>query len=1128
MHSKPPLRERAWGTRYDSLGPSPPTSPQKRAFPTPVSTPVSRPASAEITSASTPDQEPATPQTRFVHPQPEKIPHDANVFVGSLPSTVDIPELTRLLREHLSQHTEVKSVKVVRDPHKNGTCAFVQCQDAAAAARLMETLRTLPPRPFLGRILRYEPARATRALLISYRLPTKRIDVPSHDLSKQLVEDGTDDALPKAMRIYQASSSKFLEIVYDDEARHYKATMPHKADNTETSPFSGGGVLISPLQFDLENIRQLVVSFGAIERFATHVPLASGHNQGAGLVGTQPSFPRPHNGPRSASMDQNVWEVKWEHRDDCVNALMTLRRVAFLNISWAHHADPPFVRNTYPRSPSPSLNPHTRLSYVSRVQSQLQSFEGPTPTPHRELSAESSYCQADASRQARTRTYTISSADGTLPPTRPWSAARTPSHRPDPDAFVQMSGSYNNHDDLAYPENLKWSDSDFPPLDIRETGGRVRRRAESSRSSWTATRLPPRGHGSSSSPAITASPASSLAVNPSSTPARSRAHSGVPIDASPLSCSDSAAMKEPGLKCAADVGAITSPDRYPTTRTPRSGRVPILSSVHDGEAASMHSTGNGEDRQHNFERMSTPGRPSLASHNHDWSADDKPHVDPTTIFVGGLDVYNDDAWDETHLRAIFATYGRIENIHIVRPPSKKSAFAFIKFTETGAAATAVQEEHNRVHYGRQIRVQLRDHNPRQRTSPWRQPLSRGSSTPGLNPSPLRASGWQEMPPVRDGTSARSPASKSSAGFVFQQPSGPSLTTHAVLASPARQSTGSEQFPQMGSRADERSSESFASSLSSTTTRVTLSTPAPAYDQQWRQTAATPSTSVSSVGPSASIAGAVQPFALPSVGYFAPPWVHAYPPPYPYPVPFMPIPAYTAAMPVAPSHSQQPQHGVSDVSSSTVSQHVWSTANDAQRPMIPYMSYPTVPQHNEHASTHSTQPHPSHANQQPPLRPTGFIQGQHGMLIPVYQPEALHQYMSSTEQNQPPGHGTTHPPHASTWPQHTQYPFVPYSNSMQHTEPSHTQNSQPYLQKAWTPSPASHDMSTQGASSYHRGPLFLPPAASLSSMPSFDGGYPVPFPAMRHMHRNAGVPSPRRHHRRDHAYGSPFPHQRTFR
>ncbi|TFY54100.1 hypothetical protein EVJ58_g9058 [Rhodofomes roseus] len=102
------------------------------------------------------------------------------------------------------------------------------------------------------------------------RLPTKRIEVPSHDLSKQLVEDGTDDALPKAMRIYQASSSKyvlqdvlpstyrikasfrFLEIVYNDEARHYKATMPHKADNTETSPFSGGGVLISPLQFDLE------------------------------------------------------------------------------------------------------------------------------------------------------------------------------------------------------------------------------------------------------------------------------------------------------------------------------------------------------------------------------------------------------------------------------------------------------------------------------------------------------------------------------------------------------------------------------------------------------------------------------------------------------------------------------------------------------------------------------------------------------------------------------------------------------------------------------------------------------------------------------------------------------------
>lgn len=73
------------------------------------------------------------------------MPHDASVFVGrylfrsrtyqvsfinchsSLPTTVDQAELTRLLSEHLSEHTEVKNIKVVRDA-KGGVCAFVQCE----------------------------------------------------------------------------------------------------------------------------------------------------------------------------------------------------------------------------------------------------------------------------------------------------------------------------------------------------------------------------------------------------------------------------------------------------------------------------------------------------------------------------------------------------------------------------------------------------------------------------------------------------------------------------------------------------------------------------------------------------------------------------------------------------------------------------------------------------------------------------------------------------------------------------------------------------------------------------------------------------------------------------------------
>lgn len=137
----------------------------------------------------------------------DKLPHDASVFVGrlvssshslviddvivvsfciSLPSNMDQGDLTRLLMEHLSEHAQVKNIKVVRDS-KGGVCAFVQCevwpflliffqisnvyalQNAQSATSLIQTLQSSVPKPFLGRILRYEPARAFRSLLVSYR-----------------------------------------------------------------------------------------------------------------------------------------------------------------------------------------------------------------------------------------------------------------------------------------------------------------------------------------------------------------------------------------------------------------------------------------------------------------------------------------------------------------------------------------------------------------------------------------------------------------------------------------------------------------------------------------------------------------------------------------------------------------------------------------------------------------------------------------------------------------------------------------------------------------------------------------------------------------------------------------------
>jgi hypothetical protein len=56
------------------------------------------------------------------------------------------------------------------------------------------------------------------------------------------------------------------------------------------------------------------------------------------------SYPAPHDAPRSSSMDPGCWEVKWDHRDDCIGALMvcpliiTLNSVPSLNVSLADFA----------------------------------------------------------------------------------------------------------------------------------------------------------------------------------------------------------------------------------------------------------------------------------------------------------------------------------------------------------------------------------------------------------------------------------------------------------------------------------------------------------------------------------------------------------------------------------------------------------------------------------------------------------------------------------------------------------------------------------------------------------------------------------------------------------------------
>lgn len=317
------------------------------------------------------------------------------------------------------------------------------------------------------------------------------------------------------------------------------------------------------------------------------------------------------------------------------------------------------AQNTYARSLSPALNTRDRPSYA---QAQCHSTGGLTPTPHQQLCVETSCLRVDAmtKRQVHTITRAAPLPEDVTPTAKPWSLAHDAPQTSllGSNETVQKADSYSVPNDGA--KSLKWSDSDFPPLDVPEGDGRTRKRGESSRLSWNGGRLPSNGHD------LPASPASSLSVNPSTTPVRSRSHSGIPTEASPLRRLDPA---EPHSKRTSNENPIQmSPDRYAAPHTPRSGQFPIPSSVRQGEGASGHSFSHDRDLQHSFEHTDTPRRPaSLGGHGQEWFASDKPRVDPTTVFVGGLDVYNDDVWDESHLTAIFAQYGRIENIQVVRP-----------------------------------------------------------------------------------------------------------------------------------------------------------------------------------------------------------------------------------------------------------------------------------------------------------------------------------------------------------------------------------------------------------------------------------------------------------------------------
>ena len=186
----------------------------------------------------------------------DKPSHDASIFVGrsvcsSFKPCLSInlpwqPSLKCGSRRSLS-HVNGPSLRAYSDKKRQGRPRFkrrclcframpgkphlvVGCQktdiyalqDANSATLLIETLFANPPKPFLGRVLRYEPARAFRTLLVSYRFVMKYVSTslnnsiirspiylcPVNYSSGPIKDQSTEMELPTAMRIWKHHNSR--------------------------------------------------------------------------------------------------------------------------------------------------------------------------------------------------------------------------------------------------------------------------------------------------------------------------------------------------------------------------------------------------------------------------------------------------------------------------------------------------------------------------------------------------------------------------------------------------------------------------------------------------------------------------------------------------------------------------------------------------------------------------------------------------------------------------------------------------------------------------------------------------------------------------------------------------------
>ncbi|KAI0094272.1 hypothetical protein BDY19DRAFT_988133 [Irpex rosettiformis] len=1032
MPIKHPARERAWGSRYDTLKSSPSPSNQTSPVPTNTATPQS-PIAIQTANASPPNddrpsdigQSPVTPNLKGGKPS-----NDNSIFVGSLPTNIEPIELGYMLTQHLAEYPQIKDVKAIRDS-KGSVCAFLACEDATAASQLLKNLQEFPPKLFHNRALRFEFARASRSLIISYRAPA-RLPYPNSGLespneSASLSPNVSSD-LPSAIRIFRPKNAKYPAILYDSEAINFDLNVvPTAVTNNEDAPvaadmLSGSGVLIEPLGYDAETLKKIVATFGPIEFFGPFVP----NKEGDGSIDSVKALRPFADISRSPRMEEGVWEVKWQRRDDSVVASMILRRVPHLHIIWAHHLnsdsgpDSRFASPTTspgPFHPSMSRSRHLSRSHVNEFEYQRGQDQFPHFSPNMHPST------------GNLRHVMSPYSEGALSPQfNHWSPSYTSRHARGPSSpLVQRDDAEKSNP--IFPSGRGFNDTDFPPL---HDPGRSKRLNRPPSLQWIARgdqQAETRNNVTTQSP----SPSSSLSVQPC-TPGVARS---IP---SPVTEGQDAQSSQPPLSPAVaddvsntDLGQeLTIPPTPEFTTASITPVTPKTNSSYPLTPQSARTMGSVASFDNHHMTPRRGGRFGVGNTSRD-EGDTGREVDPCSVFVGNLEVNTPPGWSEERLRDVFGKYGRLEDVAFHTPVAKNVGFAFLRYADAESSLRAISGEHERVYDGRLIRVQIREVKPSgQRITPFKGARGRGrprmyGDIPRHFPSPGCGADFHDR--SHDEFSGYSPQSSQCRTPYRQE---------------TRYSSTGRDLPPHLSRGP-ITTEPPALAPRTGTCPVENKGPSPPFDvngSSWatptrhaecaieRPTIPSSSTSAS-VSPPPSSHGS-QPSS--AMAYVPPypmmmPWMHPYHP-YPYPMPYMTTPymGYPAHT-MAPYPPPMMEGSGADAAASQ--QQVW----DAQAQMYKRpMAYPAT-SNSTAANVSSAYPGSgSNGEVHPPVRAVAFEHTSTGMFVPMYPPDALNQYMS-THGPAVPSEQITPPQAPVAQPQQQQQP-VPSSTYTLHHPMSH--------------------------------------------------------------------------------------------